>query len=71
MSLFATSRNMSARLKQMLIAAMAVSGLVGLLAIVDLAVGFPFAKSFLMDLMFVLAAALVLYMGYDAYKDMK
>jgi hypothetical protein len=61
---------MSNALKKMLIASMAVSGIVALLAIADIAVGFPFAQSVMMDILFVLSAALVIYMGWDALKDM-
>ena len=62
---------MSDALKKMLFASMGVSGLVALLAIVDLAVGFPFAQSVVMDITFVLTAGVVIYMAYDALQDTK
>ena len=64
-------KSMSDALKKMLFASMGVSGLVALMALVDLIAEFPFAGQRVMDIMFVLTAALVIYMAYDAYKDMK
>ena len=63
--------SMSATLKKMMIGAMAASGLVALLALVDLAVGFPFARNVVMDVMFILTAGVIIYMALDAYKDME
>ena len=42
-----------------------------LLAIVDLVVGFPFQGQMLMDIMFLVGAAMVGYMGWDSYRDLR
>jgi hypothetical protein len=49
---------------------MAAAGLVALAALVDLALGVPFSRKIAMDVLFLLAAAMVIYMGYDAYRDL-
>jgi hypothetical protein len=43
----------------------------GLAAILDLALGFPFGGQMVLDIMFILAAGLVVYMGIDCMKDMR
>ncbi len=55
--------------KQMIIGAMIASGLVALAAILDIAMGIPFAGQMVMDVMFLIGAGLVGYMAWDAYKD--
>ena len=60
---------MSSGMKKMVIASMAVAGLVGLLAIVDMILGLPFANQVTMDVMFILGAGLVGYMGYDTLSE--
>ena len=50
---------------------MGVAGLMGLAAILDLALGFPFGGQMVLDIMFILAAGLVVYMGIDCMKDMR
>ncbi len=62
---------MSDALKKMLFASMGASGLVALMAIVDMVIGFPFARNVVMDILFVLTAGLVIYMAYDALQDMR
>ncbi len=61
---------MSNGLKKVVIGSMAVSGLVVLAAIIDMAAGFPFSGQTMMDIMFVVAGGLVIYMGYDAINDL-
>ena len=56
--------------KSTIIGSMAVAGLVGVLALVDIFTDSPFAGQTTMDIMFIICAALVLYMGYDAYKEL-
>ena len=48
-----------------------VAGLMGLAAILDLALGFPFGGQMGLDIMFILAAGLVVYMGIDCMKDIR
>jgi hypothetical protein len=62
---------MSSLSKNVIIGSMGASALVAFLAILDLALGFPFRRSMSMDVMFLLCAAGVIYMAYDAYQDLK
>lgn len=50
---------------------MGVAGLMGLAAILDLALGFPFGGQMVLDIMFILASGLVVYMGIDCMKDLR
>ncbi len=56
--------------KNMIFASFGAAGLVSLLAIMDIATKFPFAGSLVMDILFLLSAAIVGYLAWDAYKDM-
>lgn len=56
--------------KNLIVAAMGAAGLVALASIADMAVKFPFGGySIVMDALYLVAAALVLYMGWDTYRD--
>lgn len=58
--------------KRMVIGSIAVAGLVALLALADLLVGVPFSgteHTRLMDILFLVAAGIVIYLGINAYKD--
>lgn len=58
--------------KRMIIGSMAAAGVVALLALMDLVVKVPFAGySKLMDILFLCSAAIVLYLGWDAYKELR
>ena len=57
--------------KNIIFGSWGVAGLVAVLAILDMAMGIPFAGQMVMDIMFLIGAALVIYMGYDAYQDLK
>tara|TARA_R110002111_G_scaffold177322_1_gene243453 strand:+ start:95064 stop:95252 length:189 start_codon:yes stop_codon:yes gene_type:complete len=57
--------------KKMIIGSMAASGLVAALALVDIIVGMPFRGSTIMDIMFIVSAALVLFLCWDAWKDLR
>ncbi|MBI1310325.1 hypothetical protein GC176_03380 [bacterium] len=61
---------MTPGVKKMLLGSMAVAGVVGILSIVDLAAGFPFAGQMVFDIMFLVSAALVGYMAFDAYREL-
>ncbi|MFM7040349.1 MAG: hypothetical protein ACKO2L_21795 [Planctomycetaceae bacterium] len=50
---------------------MGVAGLLALLAVADLAAAVPFGGQATFDVLFILAAALVIYMGIDCLKDAK
>ncbi|MFN8706773.1 MAG: hypothetical protein ACK526_02150 [Planctomyces sp.] len=45
------------------------AGLMALAAVLDLVMKIPFQGQMLLDIMFLLAAALVIYMGIDCLKD--
>jgi hypothetical protein len=58
--------------KRMIIGSIAAAGVVALLSVLDLIMGIPFAGySATMDILFIVAAALVGYLGWDAYKDLR
>ena len=60
--------------KKMVIGSMVVAGLVSLMAVSDLVLGFPFTgseHSRLMDILFIVAAAIVGYLSWDAYRDLR
>lgn len=56
--------------RRLIIGSMAAAGVVALAALVDLVLGVPFAQRIVMDIAFLIAAGLVIYMGYDAYQDL-
>lgn len=56
--------------KKMIFGAMGAAGLVALLAVLDLSLSFPYGGySLAMDIMFLVAAAIVLFMGWDTYRE--
>ena len=58
--------------KRMIIGSMAAAGIVALLSLLDLVIKVPFAGySPVMDILFLCSAAIVLYLGWDAYKDLR
>jgi hypothetical protein len=60
--------------KKMVIGSMIVAGIVALAAISDLVIGIPFTgseHSRLMDILFIVAAAIVGYLSWDAYRDLR
>jgi hypothetical protein len=60
--------------KKMVIGSMVVAGLVALMAVSDLVLGVPFTgseHSRLMDILFIVAAAIVGYLSWDAYRDLR
>ncbi len=62
---------MSGLSKKVIFGSIGAAGLVGVLAIVDVIIGFPFKGQMTMDILFLLAAAAIGYMAYDAYQDLK
>jgi hypothetical protein len=58
--------------KKVVIGSMAAAGIVALLSVLDLVLKIPFAGySIVMDILFLLAAAIVIYLGWDSYKDLR
>lgn len=62
---------MSKASKQMILGSMVAAGLVALAALVDIVSGYPFAGRLVFDIIFLIAAGLVIYLGWDAYQDVK
>jgi hypothetical protein len=52
--------------------AMGISGFMGALFLLDVVIGFPFGKlSPVVDILGVLACAIVLFLGWDASRDLR
>ena len=60
---------MSKQIKNMLLGSMAASGIVAVTAIVDMVLGIPYSGMMLFDIMFLISAAIIIYMGYDVLKE--
>lgn len=56
--------------KRLIFASFGVAGLVAAACLLDLATGLPFARQVVFDVLFMLAAAVVAYLAWDAYKDL-
>lgn len=52
---------------------MFVAGLVALMAILDLVMGMPFSgkHTMVMDILFIVAAIIVIYLGWDTHREMR
>jgi hypothetical protein len=57
--------------KKVILGSGGVAALVALVALADLAIGLPFGRKMMWDIMFLVSAGAVLYMAYDAYQDLK
>jgi hypothetical protein len=58
--------------KRLCYGSMGVSGLLLLLFVLDLALGIPFGRiNLFVDILGLIASALVLYLAYDAFKDLR
>lgn len=60
---------MSSKMKRLLIGSMVASGIVAVTAIVDLVIGIPYSGMMVFDILFLIASALVIYMGYETFKE--
>ena len=49
---------------------MGAAGLVALITILDLAIGAPFGRAMIFDIMFIISSALVLYLGWESYREL-
>jgi hypothetical protein len=56
--------------KNMIYFAFGAAGLVAAMCLLDLATGLLFARHFVFDILFLLSAAVVGYLAWDAYKDL-
>ena len=59
--------------KNMCYAALGVAGVMALLAVLDLALGFPFGGSpfMLVDIFLLIASGIVAYLGFNALRDLR
>jgi hypothetical protein len=56
--------------KKLIFGAMGAAGLVALLAILDLSLKVPFnGYSMTMDILYLVASAIVLFMGWETYRE--
>lgn len=62
---------MAVKARNVVFGSIGVAGAMGLAAILDLVLGIPFGGQMVLDIMFILAAALVIYMGVDCLKEVK
>jgi len=61
---------MSNASKKMIIGSMGAAALVALAAVADLVTqSIPFSGNTVMDILFIVGAAIIGYLGYDSYKD--
>lgn len=56
--------------KRMIFASFGVAGLVAAACLLDMATGLPFARQMTFDILFLLSAAVVGYLAWDAYRDL-
>lgn len=49
---------------------MGAAVLVALITGLDLAIGAPFGRAMVFDIMFLVSAALVLYLGWESYREL-
>ena len=69
---------MTKGIRNMLVGSIGVAGIVGVLAIMDMVFelfaerpSFPFRGNITMDVMFLISAGIVAYMGYETYQEFK
>lgn len=60
---------MSKQIKRLLIGSMVASGLVAVTAVVDLVIGIPYSGKMVFDILFLITASIVIYMGYETFKE--
>lgn len=56
--------------KQLVFGSFGAAGFVAVLCVVDMALGMPFNRSMMLDILFLVASAIVAYLAWDAYKDL-
>ena len=62
---------MASQSRNIVFGSMGVAGLMGVIAVLDLALGVPFGGQMVWDIMLLLAAGLVIYMGIDCLKEIR
>jgi hypothetical protein len=49
---------------------MAAAGAIAFATVLDLALGIPFGRAMVFDIMFLISAAVVLYLGWESYREL-
>ena len=49
---------------------MGAAALVALITILDLSIGAPFGRAMVFDIMFLVSSALVLYLGWESFREL-
>ncbi len=62
---------MASQARNIVFGSLGVSALMAIAAIIDLALGIPFGGQMTWDIMLILAAGLVVYMGIECLKDIR
>ena len=62
---------MAGNARNVVFGSMGVAGLMALASILDMVLGIPFQGQMVLDIMFILAAGIVIYMGIDCLKDQR
>jgi len=57
--------------KGLVVGAMGAAGLIFVLSVLDAVAGIPFGKRVVMDIMFIVAALVILVMGFDSYSEQR
>ena len=60
---------MSSLSKNLVIISLVLTGIVAVAAILDMAMGIPYNQRYVLDVMLLLAAGIIGYMGYETIKD--
>lgn len=60
---------MSKQMKRLLLGSMIASAAVAVSAVVDLVIKIPYSGAMVFDILFLVSAAVILYMGYEVFKE--
>ncbi len=60
---------MSKQMKRLLLGSMIASAIVAVTAVVDLIIKIPYSGAMVFDIIFLISAAVILYMGYEVLKE--
>jgi len=56
--------------KPLVIGSMVLAGLVATITLLDLTMAIPFGRQMMFDIIFIISAALVFYLGYDSIREL-
>lgn len=59
--------------KTLVVASMAIAGIVAAVAVLDIVTGIPFSgkHTMVMDILFIISALIVIYLGWDTRREMR